>query len=81
MKKIGLYLCCICIGLLAGCGRNGGNKAKEYTVYYLDNEENRVSGQSVEIEGEDTQEILQELFARLVAQPEMPGTKAPYPKM
>ncbi len=80
MKKIGLYLCCICIGLLAGCGRNGDNEAKEYTVYYVDNEENKVSGQSVEIEGEDTQEILQALFARLAAQPEDAGYKSAIPE-
>lgn len=80
MKKIGLFLCCICIGLLAGCGRNGGNGAKEYTVYYVDNEENKVSGQSVEVEGEDTQEILQALFAQLAAQPENAGYKSAIPE-
>lgn len=80
MKKIRLYLCCICICLLAGCGRNGGSEAKEYTVYYVDNEENKVSGQSVEIEGEDTPEILQALFAKLGTQPENTAYKSAIPE-
>lgn len=80
MKKIRLYLCCICICFLAGCGGDGGIEAKEYTVYYVDNEENRVSGQSVEIEGEDTREILQALFAKLSEQPENAGYKSAIPE-
>lgn len=80
MKRIGLYLCCVCFCLLAGCGRNDGHAAKEYTVYYVDNEENKISGESVEIEGEDTKEILQALFVYLGEQPENAAYKSALPE-
>lgn len=82
MKKIGFYLCCFIVPLLflAGCGRGNSSEAKEYIVYYLDHDENKVTGKSIRIEGTDTREILQSLFYELRTQPESTSFKSAIPE-
>jgi germination protein M len=65
MKKIKACLCCLCICLLAGCGSRDDKASEEYTVYYVDKDENKVVGEELRVEETETKAVLQALFLAL----------------
>lgn len=70
IKKINIFLLCLCTCLLFGCkGAESGN-SREYLVFYVDKEETKVSAKEVSIEETETEEILQALFRKLQMPPD-----------
>lgn len=80
MKKIKLVLLCLALFLLAGCGSSKERETKEYTVYYVDKDETKVSGTSVDVEETETKDVLQTLFRALKAQPEDASYRSAIPE-
>lgn len=80
MRKI--YLCLICLGLLllAGCGSNADETSKEYRIYYVDKDENKVSGTDVYVEETETKAVLRTLFRALATQPEDAAYRSAIPE-
>lgn len=70
VKKIKIFLICLCACLLFGCkgGESGG--PRDYKVFYVDKEETRVSAEEVSVDETETGEILQALFLLLRTQPD-----------
>lgn len=80
MRKINLCLICLALLLLAGCGSNTDEKSKEYTIYYVDKDENKVSGTEVNVEETETREVLHTLFRALRTQPEDASYRSAIPE-
>lgn len=80
MKKIRICLICLCLLLLTGCGSDQDDNAKEYMVYYVDKEENKVSGETTVVEETDTRAILQVLFQALQTPPKDASYRSAIPE-
>lgn len=80
MKKIKVCLFCLCFCLLSGCGSRENEDAKEYLVFYVDKDENKVIGEEVLIEETETRAILQALFQALGTPPENAGCRSAIPE-
>ncbi|MBP3459623.1 MAG: GerMN domain-containing protein [Lachnospiraceae bacterium] len=80
MKKIRVCLFCLCFCLLWGCGSSENEDSKEYLVFYVDKDENKVTGEEVLIEETETKAILQALFQALGTPPEDAGYRSAIPE-
>ncbi len=80
MKKIKVCLFCICLCLLSGCGSREDEDSKEYLIFYVDNDENKVNSEKVYVEKTETREVLQMLFQALQTPPEDAGYRSAIPE-
>lgn len=80
MRKIKVVLICLCLLLLAGCGSDKEEKAKEYMIYYVDKDENKVSGTELVVKETETKDVLQTLFHALQTPPEDAAYRSAIPE-
>lgn len=80
MKKIRIYLFCLCFCILSGCGSRENEDSKEYLVFYVDKDENKVIGEEVFVEETETRAVLQALFQALQTPPEDAGYRSAIPE-
>lgn len=69
MKKLNILLLCIVTCFLFGCEGTESGDSKDYLVFCVDKEENKVSAEEVFIEATEMEEVLQALFHALQTPP------------
>lgn len=81
MMKKWKWLCLlILIFCLTGCGSKDNHTSKEYLIYDVDKDENKVNSYSMDVEETETRDILQVLFRALKQNPESTGYKSAIPE-
>lgn len=80
MKKLKWCICCLCLCLLAGCGSHDDKDAGEYTIYYVDKDENKVVEDTIVVKETDTRAILQVLFSALKSASDDAGMRSAIPE-
>ncbi|MBO5452282.1 MAG: GerMN domain-containing protein [Lachnospiraceae bacterium] len=66
--------------ILAGCGNQKQSLSKEYLIYTVDKDENKVDSYSIDVEETETKEVLQVLFRELQKSPESASSKSAIPE-
>ena len=81
MMKKWKWLCLlILIFCLTGCGSKDNHTSKEYLIYDVDKDENKVNSYSMDVEETEIKDILQVLFRALKQNPESTGYKSAIPE-
>ena len=80
MKKWIRLSLLILIFCLTGCGGKDNHTSKEYLIYDVDKDENKVNSYSIHVEETETKDVLQALFRALKQNPETAGYKSAIPE-
>lgn len=80
MKKIKILFLLLLLFIMTGCGSRKNSNEKEYTIYVVDKDDNKVDSYTKDINVTDAKEVLQVLFAELQKHPEKAIYKSAIPE-